>query len=189
MKRVARILVCVCMVATVGLGAAGVKAAESPPGTPEPFVAAYNSLADTILGAKKTEWNLVHAILATTYSHAEATMGQAKAKLKAGQDARAEIEKLAAMVAELANEGDAAIAAVRKRLLEGGHHHNAQGEQQGIYDEGFVIVTRKAKKALLDAANTIGKLSGAPDAKALDAAWKKVEKEFSELHRDVPGVN
>jgi len=160
-------------------GLARMPASASEAGTPQQLVETYDSLADTILAAKKTEWNLVHSLLAMTYRHAEGTLAAAKGKLAAGQNAKPEIEKLAGLVTELASEGDARVAAVRKRLVEGGHHHNAVGEQQGIYDEGFVIVTRVAKKALLDAA---GKVARAADAAALDAAWKTVESEFGKLH-------
>ncbi len=41
-------------------------------------------------------------------------------------------------MALFANEGDNAIAGIRKRLVEGGHHHNAAGEEQGIFEEGYV---------------------------------------------------
>jgi hypothetical protein len=148
-------------------------------GTPPQLVATYDSLADTILAAKKTEWNLVHSILAMTYKHAEGTLAAAKAKLGAKQNAKPELEKLAALVNEIASEGDARVAAVRKRLLEGGHHHNAAGEQQGIYDEGFVIITKAAKKTMVDAA---GKIARATDTATLNAAWKSVEGEFGKLH-------
>jgi hypothetical protein len=156
--------------------------------TPAPLVSAYDSLADVILGAKQTEWNLVHSIVATTYGHAEAAMGAAKAKLASGGDAGGDIERLAALVAQLGNEGDASVAAIRKRLLEGGHHHNAKGEQQGKYDEGFVIVTRVARKAFLDSAKKIGQLAAKPDAAALEAEWKNVMQEFKKLHKDVAGM-
>jgi hypothetical protein len=82
----------------------------------------------------------------------------------------------------MANEGDASVAAVRKRLLEGGHHHNAAGEEQGIYDEGFVIVTRESKKKLLAAAGRIGKLGASPAAADLEREWGVVRKEFAALH-------
>ena len=164
---------------SVLLGSASVPAAAQETGTPPQLVATYDSLADTILAAKKTEWNLVHSILAMTYKHAEGTLAAAKSKLGAKQNAKPELEKLAALVTEIASEGDARVAAVRKRLLEGGHHHNAAGEQQGIYDEGFVIVTKAAKKSMLDAA---GKIARATDAATLDAAWKTVEGEFGKLH-------
>jgi uncharacterized protein involved in type VI secretion and phage assembly len=157
--------------------------AQSKTATPPTLVEAYDSLADTILGAKHTESNLVRAILATTYGHAEAAMARAKAKLQAGENAREEIESLAAFVAQLANEGDASIAAIRKRLVEGGHHHNAAGEQQGIYEEGFVVVTRAAKKQFLDAGRSIGKLAASPDLGGLETHWGTVRKIYDSLSK------
>jgi hypothetical protein len=152
--------------------------------TPRQLVETYESLADAILAAKKTEWNLVHTILATTYGHAEATAKSALAKLESGADASAEIETLAALVAQIGNEGDAGVAAIRKRLIEGGHHHHASGEQQGIYDPGFVIVSREAKKQFLDAGKSIARMAKSPDAAALKGAWDKVAQEFKKLHED-----
>jgi hypothetical protein len=157
---------------------------QSEAATPTQLVEAYDSLADAILATKKTEWNLVHSILAMTYRHAEGALAGAKAKLKSGGDARDEVEKLAALVSQLGNEGDASVAAVRKRLLEGGHHHNAAAEQKGIYEEGYVIVTRKAKKAFLDSAIRIGKLAGSRDASGLDAEWQQVAQQFKALHEE-----
>jgi len=155
--------------------------ARAQPATSAELVATYDSLADTLLGALKTERRLVQSILAATYSRAETALDQAKDKIRAGQNARSEIEALAALVAQLGNEGDAAVAGIRKRLVEGGHHHNAAGEQQGIYDKGFVLVTRAAKKIFLDSAAEIGRLSGSPGAAALDAQWNKVHTQFNEL--------
>jgi len=143
-------------------------------------VTTYGSLADAILANKQTEHNLVKSILAATYRHAEVTLAAAREAIKSGRDAKAPIEKLAALVAQLGNEGDASVAAVRNRLLKGGHHHNAEGERQGIFDEGFVIVTRAAKKVFLDSATRIGKLALAPDAKALDAEWSAVTRQYDQ---------
>jgi len=157
--------------------------AQSETATPATLVEAYDSLADTILGAKRTESNLVRAILATTYGHAEAAMARVKMKLQAGESARKEIEALAALVAQLGNEGDASVAAIRKRLVEGGHHHNAAGEQQGIYEEGFVIVTRAAKKQFLDAGKSIGKQAASPDLGALEMNWAAVRKIYDSLFK------
>lgn len=67
--------------------------------TPEELVASYDSLADVILGAKKTERHLVLSILAATYNRAEDALTRAKASIKAGKAARADIENLAALVA------------------------------------------------------------------------------------------
>ncbi len=79
------------------------------------------------------------------------------------------------MPRQLATEGDNAVGAVRKRLLEGGHHHNAAGEAQGIYEEGYVVVTRAAKTELLESSRAIAAMAAAPKADALAAEWKKVE--------------
>jgi hypothetical protein len=179
-----RVTILGCLLAVTIASAAPVFSAEHgrPASTPAQLVETYASLADTILAAKKTEWNLVHSILASTYLHAQGTFAQASRKIEAGQNARVEIEQLAALVSQIANEGDASVAAIRKRLVEGGHHHNAKGEEQGVYEEGFVIVTREAKKAFLKAAGSIGKLGSAPDAAKLAAQWQIVQDEFGKLH-------
>lgn len=146
-------------------------------GTPAEMVAAYDALADTILGANHAEDKLVRAILAATHGHAQAELGRARQALAANDAAaaRAAIENLAADVGQIGTEGDNAVAGVRKRLLEGGHHHNAAGEAQGIYDEGYVVVTKVAKQAFLDSSRAIAMLAREPKADALDAEWKKVE--------------
>jgi len=177
------LLVAICFLVLTAIPA---QAQMNDTETPRPLVDAYDSLADTILAAKKTEWNLVHSILASTYGHAEAVMNSAMTKLEAAGDASADVEKLAALVAQMGNEGDASIAAVRKRLLEGGHHHNAKGEEQGIYDEGFVIVTRASKKVFLDSATRIGKLGSSASKDALTGEWDTVKKEFRKLHAGTP---
>lgn len=181
MRSIVAVVLCTCALLVAPALAAGQDAE-----TPKSLVETYDALADTILGAKQAEWNLVHAILAGTYSHAEAVAAQAQAKLKAGESATAEIEKLAALVGQLANEGDASVAAIRKRLIDGGHHHHSDsGDESSAYDEGFVIVTRKAKKALLGAATRIAKLGKGATADALAAEWKTVSAEFEKLHAGV----
>ncbi len=157
-------------------GHAGIDAA-----TPPEMVAAYDALADAILGSKNAETHLVHSILAATYRHAEAVARGAVSKVEAGQDAKADLEKLAALVSQLGNEGDASVAAIRKRLVEGGHHHHSSAEEQKIYDTGFVIVTKAAKKEFLAAAQEIGKMAGAPKLQALRENWEKVSKVYADL--------
>ena len=181
MTRFAWILVCFCTALAAGSAPARAAGDVSGASTPAELVASYNSLADTILAGNRTEHNLVKAILSATYKHGELALKAAKSSIKSGQGAKGDIEKLAALVSQLGNEGDASVAGIRTRLLEGGHHHNAKGEQQGLYDEGFVIVTRAAKKTFLDAAMRIGKLAMAPDAKALDAQWDAVTRQYNEI--------
>ena len=112
--------------------------ARAPQQTPPPMAATYAALADGILALKKTESSFVRSVLAVHY-HAAQTYTQA------GDSARA-----AAEMALFANEGDNTMAGVRKRLLDGGHHHHA-ADSAKQYDDGFVIVTRKAKQAALAA--------------------------------------
>ena len=78
----------------------------------------------------------------------------------------------AAEIALFANEGDNAIGGVRKRLLEGGHHFNAAGEEMGTFEPGYVVVTSEAKKKLLAASAA---LRQATDDAARGAAWGEFE--------------
>ena len=55
------------------------------------------------------------------------------------------------------------------------------GEAQGIYDEGYVVVTKTAKTQFLDAAKSLGQLAKAPKADALEAEWTKVEAAWAAL--------
>ena len=66
--------------------------AQGTPGTPPELVRSYESLADIILGAKQTEKHLVMSILATTYGHAQAALGKARAAIAQNQNPRSELE-------------------------------------------------------------------------------------------------
>jgi hypothetical protein len=153
------------------------------PATPAEIVATYETLADGILALKRTEENLCRSILAASYAHGQVELDRARKAIAASdaKAAQAALEALAAAVGHLGTEGDNAVAGVRKRLLDGGHHHNAAGEAQGLFDEGFVIVTRAAKQKLLESSRAIGQLSRAPKADALEAEWKKVAAVYDEL--------
>jgi hypothetical protein len=161
----------------LALVAPALATAQPPAGTPAEMVTTYNALADGILALKKTEDSLVRSILAATLAHGQATLARAERAIAAkdAKAASAAVESLAADAAQLATEGDNKVGAVRKRLLEGGHHHNAAGEAQGIFDEGYVVVTRKAKAALLESSRAIAGMAAAPKAEGLAAEWKKVE--------------
>lgn len=111
--------------------------------TPPTTVAAYEALADTILSVRSVELRLVADLLD---GHRRAAKSRA---------ANHDWDAVAAEIALFANEGDNAVAGVRKRLLEGGHHFNAEGEDQGVYEPGYVIVTKKAKHQLLQLAAKI----------------------------------
>jgi hypothetical protein len=164
---------------------AGPTLAQAPtrtPATPAELVAAYDALADSILAGIKAEKKLVHAILATSYAHASVEAGRARAALKAGDTAaaKAAIESLATAVGHIGTEGDNAVAGIRKRLLEGGHHANAEGEAQGTFDEGYVVVTKAAKKVFLEASQALAMSARAPKAETLETEWKKVEAAWNQ---------
>jgi hypothetical protein len=175
----------ISLLAAMGLaltvGRAAAQATDS--GTPAEIVATYHSLADGILALKRTEENMCRSILAAASAHGHVQLARAQKAIASGdaKAAQAAVEGLAAAVAQMGTEGDNAVAAVRKRLLEGGHHHNAAGEAQGIFDEGFVIVTRAAKAKLLESSRALGQLARSPKADALEAEWKKVQAVFAEL--------
>lgn len=124
--------------------------------TPKTMVDSYEALADTILSVRAAEKNFVRALLDGHRHAAEGAMQRGDAAAAAAQ------------IALFANEGDNAIGGVRKRLLEGGHHFNAEGEEKGVYEEGYVVVTREAKKQGLDIAK---KLRSATDDAGRKAAW------------------
>jgi hypothetical protein len=170
MKVAVTLLVLAALPATAG-------AQGRAPATPPEMVAAYDALADTILGANKTEKKLVFSILSATYGHAQSELAKARQALKANDAAaaRAAVENLATAVGQIGTEGDNAVAAIRKRLVEGGHFANVEGQKQGVYDEGYVVVTKAAKLAFLGPSQAIAKLASAPKADALEQEWKKVE--------------
>lgn len=130
--------------------------------TPPAVVASYEALADTILAVRRAEAALVRSLL-DGHRHAAETL-----------KARGDWQGAAAQIALFGNEGDNAIGGVRKRLLEGGHHYNAGGEEQGVFEQGYVVVTKEAKKNLLVLARTIRTASG-------DAAREKAWSEFTAI--------
>ena len=137
--------------------------------TPAPTVKAYDALADAILSLRAAESDFVMAMLDQHFVSAERAYKTGK------------WEKASAQMALFANEGDNAVAGIRKRLVEGGHHHNAAGEEAGTYDEGFVVITKKAKRRGLAASRA---LREAQDDAAREAAWADFEKMANELVYD-----
>ena len=147
-------LIVVAALATLALPAV----AGEVPTTPKSIVKAYDALADTILATRSAELNFVKALL-------DGHLHAAKTSMKNGN-----YEAAAGFMALFANEGDNNIGGVRKKLLEGGHHFNADGEEAGIFEDGYVVVTREAKAGMLEASK---ELRLAEDEEGRMAAWKK----------------
>jgi hypothetical protein len=125
--------------------------------TPRATADTYSALADSILALKRTEASFVRSMLD----------GHHRSALASHQ--RGDAGRAAAEMALFANEGDNAIAGVRKRLLEGGHHHHADDEGKGVYEQGYVIVTKKAKEQLLAASAA---MRAAKSEAERNAAWQ-----------------
>lgn len=126
--------------------------------TPKSTAATYSALADSILAIKRTESEFVRSMLGNHFRNARAAVQ------------RGDSESASAEIALFANEGDNAIGGVRKRLLDGGHHHHADDEAKGIYEPGFVIVTRKVKEEALGISAAMRQAKGEPERKA---AWER----------------
>ena len=129
--------------------------------TEKSLVDTYDKIADGILAANHAETAIVKAILAGHRGHGEAAAAAGK------------WDDVAAHVALWANEGDNAVGGIRKRLLEGGHHHNAEGESKGVFEPGYVVVTVEAKKKALD---VVARMQAAKDDAARKALWAEFAK-------------
>ena len=151
-------VVLIAVLTLLALPAFAEEAAMPAPETPASIVTAYDALADTILSVRHAELGFVAAML-------DGHLHAAKVLMKGG-----DVKGSAAQMALFANEGDNNIGGVRKRLLEGGHHFNADGEEAGIYEDGYVIVTREAKQAMLEAVKEL-RLADSDEGRM--AAWKK----------------
>ncbi len=134
--------------------------------TPAGLSGGYDALADSILALRKAESAFVHAVLDHHYKAAAMA-------IKAG-----DAETAAAEIALFGNEGDNTIGGIRKRLVEGGHHHNADDGEDGVYETGYVIVTREWKKAILAESAALRQAGD-------DAARKEVWKRFKALAHKV----
>jgi hypothetical protein len=151
-----------CAAAVGGLVGNSFAAKQISEGTSPELVKTYDHLATAILGTKNAETAVVRAICAEAHDRAQAKLAAAADALAAGDGKAAsqELEAAAGAVVLVANEGDHAVAAVRNRLLEGGHHHHATPEIAAKYDPGFVLVTKESKNALLAEAKAIGMMAG-----------------------------
>jgi len=179
------------LIAVIGVasGVAGFTygAGQAPIGTSPGLVKVYSEHATTLLSVKETEELIVKEICADAFRQATHHLSLA-AKAVAANNAGAAmgyIESAAGAVSMLANEGDKAVAAVRNRLLEGGHHHHATPEIAAKYDPGFVVVKKASKKALIEQAGAIGKLAaavraGAAGEKEINAAKGALTKAYTE---------
>jgi hypothetical protein len=129
--------------------------------TPPAMVKSYDTLADIVLSMGRLEVDFVRVVL-DGHRHAAESLFQT-----------GEYSAAAAQMALFANEGDNAMAGVRKRLLKGGHHHHSDAEAEGEFEPGYVIVSRQDKKEVLAAS---AELRQAKTDEARAAAWMKFHR-------------
>lgn len=132
----------------------------------------YEHLATAIIAIRATEDDLVKGIL--IHSRAMAQNALTAALGAAGPARTAQLERAAAQITDIANEGDKSIQAIRQRLLKAGHLHNTDTET----NEDYMFVNSTEKKELLALARKVAKLASEADirqaAKDLDALFDRV---------------
>jgi hypothetical protein len=109
----------------------------------------YEHLASAIIEIEKTEDELVKSILVGYHTAAQ---NHLKAAQQDASNRASHLEKAAAEIANIANEGNAKIRAIRQRLAQAGHTHNTDVETK----EDYMFVTNREKKGLLELAQKIG---------------------------------
>ena len=107
--------------------------------------------ATAIIAIEATEDELVKSIL---LGYNAAAQGRLKAAIADEAGRRAHLEAAATLIADIANEGDKRIQAVRQRLSKAGHTHNTDADTK----EDYMFVNSKEKKALLELAKRVGQM-------------------------------
>jgi hypothetical protein len=118
---------------------------------PDVYAELYEHLANSIIEVRATEDNLVKGLL--VLYHAEAQRRLAEAAEKSGERV-AHVEAAAENIANIANEGDKRVRAVRQRLQEAGHYHQKDTETA----EDYLFINSAEKKSLLAIARKVGQL-------------------------------
>ena len=121
--------------------------------------ATYENLATAIIAIEATENELVKSILLGYHAAAQ---GHLKAAATDTAGRKAHLEAAAALIADIAHEGDKRIQAVRQRLAKAGHTHNTDAATK----EDYLFIDSKEKKDLLALAKRVGQM-GAGDVRAV----------------------
>ena len=163
----------ICAASLLGYQAARTQDAAAPKADSADAVAAstYEHLATAIIEIEATEDELVKSIL-IGYHMAAQNYLKAAARDAAGRTAH--LEAAAAEVANIANEGDKRIQAIRQRLAKAGHTHNTDVETKADY----MFVTNREKKGLLDLASRIGRAGADAKDADLEALGSQLADQF-----------
>lgn len=148
-------------------------ARQSPPDESAIAAATYEHIASAIIELDAAEDSLVKNILS---GYALAARAHLRAAAAGRGDARAHLEGAAAEIANVANEGDARIRAVRQRLLQAGLTHNTDEST----DEDYMFIDSQEKKALLDLAMKVGRAGSDAGAETIGDLAEEFDSLFDE---------
>jgi hypothetical protein len=129
--------------------------------------ATYENLANAIIAIEKTEDELVKTILMGYHAAAQRHL---RMGMRDEANRKAHFEAAAAEISNIANEGDAAIRAIRQRLAQAGHTHNTDVETK----EDYLFVASREKKELLALAQKVAQMGD-------DASPDAIRQAFTEL--------
>ncbi len=121
-------------------------------------VETYEHLATAILEILATEDLVVEGIL--THHHGLARGYLHTAAVQTGADQKVSLERAAEEIANIANEGNKPVQAIRQRLLKAGHTHNTDA----VTKEDYMFIDSTEKQNLLAMAKTVGAMAGAAKA-------------------------
>jgi hypothetical protein len=153
---------------------------SQPPGAPnaagansaaEVAASTYEHLATAIIEIETTEDELVKSILIGYHTAAQ---NHLRAAARDAQGRVGHLEAAAAEVANIANEGDKRIQAVRQRLAKAGHTHNTDLETKADY----MFITNREKKGLVDLASRIGRAGAGATAADLENLGAELSRTF-----------
>lgn len=131
----------------------------------------YEHLAESIIALHSAEDELVKSILIGYHSAAQSRLRFAG---REGDTRRPALERAAEEIANIANEGDKRIQAVRQRLLKAGHTHNTDADTKTDY----MFINNKEKQALLALAQKVGSLKDDVSADDLRALARELAETF-----------
>ena len=142
--------------------------AEDPAiGPLDAAVESYEHLSIVLVEVRKTEDAVVKSIIGHHYQAALANLKSAQH----GQNVSKHLEAAAAEVANVANEGDKRVQAIRQRLAKAGSTHLTDADTK----EDYLWIDSKEKKALLASAKSIGQLGDKASSDQIIAAAKSLE--------------
>jgi hypothetical protein len=130
----------------------------------------YEHLATAIIAIEATEDELVKSIILGYHAAAQ---GHLRAAIRDEEGRRGHLEAAAAQIANIANEGDKRIQAIRQRLAKAGHTHNTDV----VTKEDYILINSKEKKALIALAKQVGQM----DAKSKADEIRDAAQELSSL--------